>query len=162
MMFRRTRRRWGARLAAPTLLLLVAAGCDRSATEPTVQGLTVNEVFLEDAQGNVIYSHYDHWHGSPTPRMGSPIAYRVWFSTEQMSPDDHNPVPREKWFSLDGRTDYDLRGVVADPTVASWTGNRVSGTLDGRRDGATQLSLVVQRGTATIYEAPPLTFRVRP
>jgi hypothetical protein len=150
------------RRAALALFLCGVTACDRSATEPTVEGLDVNEIILEDDAGNFIFSHYDHWHGSPTPRMGQPVAYKVWFSEEQMSPDDHNIVPREKWFSLQGRTGYDLRVVIADPTVATWTGDRAAGTLRGLRDASTQLSAVVQRGSTTLYEAPPLTFRVRP
>lgn len=150
------------RAFAGALALLTLFGCDRSATAPTVEGLEVNEIILEDEAGNVIYSHYDHWHGSPTPRMGQSVRYRVWFTADQLSPDDHNVVPREKWFSLDGRTDYDLRVVVADPSVATWSGDRAAGTLSGLRDASTQLSMVVRRSAATIYEAPPLTFRVRP
>jgi len=150
------------RRLASTLLLFGVAACDRSATAPSVEGLDVNEIILEDNAGNFVFSHYDHWHGSPTPRMGQPVAYKVWFSSEQLSPDDHNIVPREKWFSLQGRSAYDLRVVVADPTVASWAGDRAAGTLSGLRDASTQLSMVVRRGSTTVYEAPPLTFRVRP
>jgi hypothetical protein len=144
------------------LLLLGSTACDRSATEPSVEGLEVNEIILEDGAGNFIFSHYDHWHGSPTPRMGEPVSYTVWFSSEQLSPDDHNIVPREKWFSLDGRSEYDLRVVIADPTIATWSGDRAAGVLRGLRDASTQLSMVVRRGATTVYEAPPLTFRVRP
>lgn len=42
------------------------------------------------------------------------------------------------------------------------TGDRVNGTLHGLRDGASHISFVVRRGSTTIYEAPPLNFRVQP
>ena len=42
------------------------------------------------------------------------------------------------------------------------TGGPTGGTLAGLRDASTRISWVVRRGGATIYEAPPLTFRVRP
>lgn len=143
--------------------LVTLVACDRSAVEPEVApGLKINEIIMEDAMGNVIFSHYDHWHGSPTPRMGQTVTYTMHFATEQMSPDDHNALPREKWFSLGDKVDLDLRTVVSDQTVANWSGDKVRGTLTGMRDASTQLSFVVRRATATIYEAPPLTFRVRP
>jgi hypothetical protein len=50
---------------------------------------------------------------------------------------------------------------VEDTTIARWSGDRAGGTLAGLRAGASRLSIVVRRGSTTIYEAPPLNFRVQ-
>jgi hypothetical protein len=65
------------------------------------------------------------------------------------------------WFTLAGHPDHNLRVVIQDTTLARWSGDDVRGSLHGLREGASIISFVVRRGTTTIYEAPPLNFRVR-
>lgn len=150
-----------ARRGMLVLPMLVALACDRAATEPTVAETPIVEVILEDAQGNLVYSHHDHWHGFPVVAAGSVLSQRVWFSTRGMSADDHDPPGRETWISLGDKPQYDLRVVVQDASVAAWEGDRAQGRFLGRRSGTTLTSFVVRRGPTTIKEAPPLNVVVR-
>jgi hypothetical protein len=52
--------------------------------------------------------------------------------------------------------------VVEDTTIGRWSGDRVRGTLNGLQAGASRMTIVVLRGTTTIYEAAPLNFIVQP
>lgn len=143
------------------MTLLVA--CDRSTTEPAVEGLTIREVILAASDGSFTFSHRDHWHGAPVVRAGATLSITMHFTDVQLAPDDHDAPPTEQWFTLaTAPADYSIRVVVEDSMVARWSGDRVTGTLHGLREGASRLSIVVRRGSTTIYEAPPLNFRVRP
>jgi hypothetical protein len=145
-------------LAAALLLL---AGCDHGPTEPGVDELVIMETILVGDEGDVAFSHIDHWHGAPVVWQGGTAGYTLNFTSILMPPDDHDAPPVEQWFTLADHPEYDLRVVIQDTTLARWTGDSVRGTLHGLRAGASIISFVVRRGTTTIYEAPPLNFRVR-
>ena len=55
-------------LGLAALLALGVAGCDRSATEPRVDGVAVGEIILAGDDGSYTFSHRDHWHGAPVIR----------------------------------------------------------------------------------------------
>jgi len=149
---------WAA-LAAVLLL----AGCgDSGPAEPTVDGVVVREIILEGDDGSWAFSHIDHWHGAPLVREGGSVGITMHFTDRQLPPDDHDIPPVEHWFSLADHPDHSVRVVIEDTTMARWTGDRVRGTLQGRSEGASRMSFVVLRGSTTIYEAPPLNFRVQP
>jgi hypothetical protein len=108
-----------------------------------------------------VYSHRDHWHGSPVVRLGAaPVRWTFQFVDASMAEDDHDVPPAEAWFTLAERTEFDVRVVVEDPTVARWEGDRLGGSLVGLRAGASRVTFVVRRGETTIWESPPLNFRV--
>jgi hypothetical protein len=140
--------------------LLVVAACDRSPTAP--DELLVNEIILEVDDGTFAFSHIDHWHGAPALRAGGGIGMTMHFTSIRQSADEHEPLPPGNWFTLEGHPEYNVRVVIEDTTIARWSGDRVRGTLEGRRAGASRMSFVVRRGTTTIYEAPPLNFIVQP
>ncbi len=162
----RARRGWGTRTrhAAYLLLFTAATACtDRSPVAPTVEGLTVREIILMASDGTVAFSHRDHWHGAPVVRAGATVGIAMHFTAAQRLPDDHDAPPVEQWFTLGSKaSQYNVRAVIEDTTIATWSGDRDRGTLRGLKPGASRLSFVVRRGTATIYEAPPLNFRVQP
>ncbi len=151
-------------LTVTVAVLLALSACgDKGTTEPIVEGLVVREVILMGDDGSIAFSHIDHWHGAPVVREGGSVGINVHFTDTRLAPDEHDAPPVEDWFTLAGKAEeYNLRVVIEDTTVARWTGDRVRGTLHGLRDGASRISVVVRRGTTTIYEAPPLNFRVQP
>jgi len=151
-----------AMLLSGVALTATGAGCSGGATAPRTDDLRIYEIILQDGAGNVMYTHYGHWHGAPVVPLNDATTLQIWYSPEQMGPDDHDAPSREKWLSLADRPAYDVRAVVEDTTMASWTGDRTSGRLAGLREGASRISFVVRRGTTTVYEAPPLNFRVKP
>ncbi len=152
------------RAVALMLAAVATTACDRSSgTEPVVDGLIVREVILASSDGSFAFSHRDHWHGAPVVRANGTLGITMNFTEAQLAPDDHEAPPVEQWFTLEGTPDeYNVRVVIEDTTIARWVGNRVNGTLHGTRDGATRISLVVRRGSTTLYEAPPLNIRVQP
>jgi hypothetical protein len=151
-----------ALLCVSAVALLSA--CDRSSsTEPVVDGLVIREVILAGTDGSFTFSHRDHWHGAPVVRANQTLGVTLHFTDAQLAPDDHDAPPVEQWFSLANKpAEYNVRVVIEDTTIARWTGDRAGGVLHGLRDGASRLSVVVRRGTTTVYEAPPLNFRVQP
>lgn len=139
---------------------LLASACDRSPTAP--EELLVNEIILEVDDGTYAFSHIDHWHGAPAVRAGSSVGMTLHFTSIRQPADEHDPAPVNSWFTLEGHPEYNVRVVIEDTTVARWSGDRVRGSLEGLRAGASRMSFVVRRGTTTIYEAPPLNFIVQP
>lgn len=149
-------------LPALLLLVLLAAGaCGDGPSEPSVEGLEIADIVLEMEDGEVVYSHLDHWHGFAVLERGRSLAMTVYFVARSSHPDDHDVVSRDQWFTLEDHPEYGLQVVVEDPGLAAWTGDRVGGTLTGTVVGTTRASFVVRRGTTTIYEAPPLNLVVR-
>lgn len=142
---------------------LSACGDKSGATEPAVEGLVIREVILRGDDGTVTFSHIDHWHGAPVVRAGGTRGLTLNFTSLRGVADDHDAPPVESWFSLaNAPADYNVRTIIEDTTVARWTGDRVNGTLHGVREGSSRVSFVVRRGSTTVYEAPPLNFRVQP
>ena len=139
-----------------------ACGAD-GATDPGPQtpALVVAEMVLVDGAGNMMYSHRDHWHGFPVVPVAGALPIEAHFVARSSGSDDHEPPPRNEWFTLAAHADADLRVVVTDTTVARWAGDKLRGALDGRRAGASVISFVVRRGATTLKEAPPLNFVVR-
>lgn len=160
---RRLVRPWARWMGVGLLLAaVVACGDKEGATAPEVDGVTIRETILRSSDGSVAFSHIDHWHGSPVVRANGTVGISLLFTAIRPAPDDHDAPAVETWFSLSAApTEYNVRVVVEDTTIARWTGDRVSGTLHGLREGASRLSVVVRRGTTTLYEAPPLNFRVQ-
>lgn len=141
---------------------VTACGDKEGATTPEVDGVTIRETILRSSDGSVAFSHIDHWHGSPVVRANGTVGISLLFTAIRPAPDDHDAPAVETWFSLaTAPSEYNVRVVVEDTTIARWTGDRVTGTLHGLREGASRLSVVVRRGTTTLYEAPPLNFRVQ-
>lgn len=152
------------RLGAALALVASLAACDRSATDPEVEpGLVIAEMVLVDGDGNVMYSHADHWHGFPVVPAGGELPVQQYFVARGSSADDHEVPPRDEWFTLEDRpADVRTDVVVTDTLLARWSGDRVRGTLAGRgRTGASSASWVVYRGTTTLRQLPPLPFSVR-
>ncbi len=153
-------------LRRATTLLAVAAtavlsACGESVTEPTVDGLVIADIVLETADGEIIYSHIDHWHGFAIVDRGSALDVTVHFVPRSTHPDDHDVASRDQWFTLRDHPEYGLDVVIEDPALATWAGDRVSGRLTGSQSGTTRTSFVVRRGGTTIFEAPPLNTVVR-
>jgi hypothetical protein len=151
------------RRAVRLLVLVLAAlgaACDRSPTEAEPP-LAIVDVILAGTDGTYAFSHTDHWHGAPVVHAGQTATYTVHFTSRRMPIDDHEPPPVQDWFTLEQHPEYTFRVVIEDPTVATWGGNRAVGELVGLRAGSSRLSIVVLRGTTTVYEAPPLNFRVQ-
>lgn len=143
------------------LLVSLAMACDRSPTQPAEQPVVIREMILAGDDGAYAYSHTDHWHGAPVVREGGTSGQALHFTNVTSAADDHVMPPIESWFTLADRPDLNVRVVVEDTTIARWSGDRTRGTLQGLKAGASRLTFVVRRGTTTIYEAPPLNFRVQ-
>jgi len=142
-------------------LLMGAAACGESVSEPTVDGLEIADIVLEMGNGEIVYSHIDHWHGFAVVNQGTPEDMTAYFVARSTHPDDHTVPSRDEWFTLGDHPDYDLQVVIEDPSKATWTGDRTGGRLTGLEAGNTRKSVVVRRGTTTIFEAPPLNVVVR-
>jgi hypothetical protein len=142
-------------------VVLALAACARDVTDPDDPALTIAEVILAGDDGSFTFSHTDHWHGAPTVRAGSSAGFTMHFTKTRRSADDHDAPAVEGWFSLGEHPDHNVRVVIEDTTIASWSGDRIRGSLHGRREGASRLTIVVLRDATTIYEAPPLNFRVQ-
>jgi hypothetical protein len=151
------------RLVSAALVLLLAA-CDRAATAPEVApDVVIAEMIMVDEQGNAMWSHNDHWHGFPVVPMTGSTRLQKYFVARGTSADDHDMPSRDQWFTLGAKaTDIRLSVVIADTTMARWTGDRVTGAIEGRgRRGATSMAMRVMRGNTTLKELPPLSFTVR-
>jgi hypothetical protein len=142
------------------LLVGTLAACDRSVNEPELSS-RVASIILRTSSGDIIYSHDDHWHGAPLVPLGGSEAIEVFFSSVQMSADDHDAPPTESWFTLEEEPGLTLSAVIEHPTIASWSGSSGGGTLAGLAAGPSRISFIVRRGTTTLLEAPPLNFRVQ-
>lgn len=154
------------RLCTLTALLTLAAcgGGSDTPTEAERPTLELREVILTDSTGRVVsYSHRDHWHGFPVVPMSSGLVVRSYYSTEERAPEDHDVPSRASWVTMDTLpAEYNARIVISDTTVARYTGDRSAIRLTGlKANSASVISFVVRRGTATLFEAPPLNFTVR-
>jgi hypothetical protein len=153
-----------SRFLAPLMvaaLLLPVTACDSGPIAPEEEVLTVHDMILRAGADEFIYSHTDHWHGAPVVVEGDENTFDLFFSSVRMPVDDHDMPPIESWVSLAQHPGHDVRVVIQDTTLARWSGDSARGTLHGLRPGASVISFVVRRGTTTIYEAPPLNFRVQ-
>lgn len=125
---------------------------------------STTEMILEDSLSGAVlaYSHRDHWHGFPVvPGRGS-LMVRLWFSNETRDADDHDIPARRSWFRVDRLPDHNVRVVVADTTVAQWTGTASGGRFEStRQNSASLVTFVVRRGTTTLNERPPLNMVIR-
>jgi hypothetical protein len=148
------------RAFAAVSAMIVLAACDRSPTAP--EELLVNEIILALDDGTFAFSHIDHWHGAPAVRAGGSMGMTLRFTSIRQPVDEHDLAPAATWFTLEAHPEYNVRVVVEDTTIARWSGDRVRGTLEGKRAGASRMTFVLRRGTTTIYEAPPLNFIVQP
>lgn len=150
-------------LCALSFALFLTA-CDRSATAPEVEpDLVIAEMILVDDGGTTIFSHIDHWHGFPVVPASGAVALQKFFVAQGTSADDHDMPSRDKWFTLgDKRADIRVSVTIQDTTLARWTGDRVTGRLEGRgRRGASSMTVRVLRNNTTLKEFPPLSFTVR-
>jgi len=150
-------------LAAVVFLAACGGGSD-TPVEPARPTLQLREIVITDSASRVLsYSHRDHWHGFPVVPMASGLAVRVFYSTDQRDADDHDMPARTSWITMDTLSaEYNVRTVISDTTVARFSGDRRGGLFTGMRaNSASVVSFVVRRGTATLFEAPPLNFTVR-
>jgi hypothetical protein len=145
---------------AGLILLGTLAGCEGNPIEPEPSP-EIREIILRTEDGDFIFSHSDHWHGAPVVREGESTRFTLFFTSIRATADDHDLQPVESWFSLAEHEGFNVHVVIEDTQLARWEGDRVSGSLHGLRAGASRLSIVVRRGTTTVYEAPPLNFRVQ-
>jgi hypothetical protein len=143
-------------------LLMALAACDRGATEPAPEELRFAEIVFEKADGTLVYSHADHWHGFLDVKNGETLDVRVFFVADPRPAGEHGAPAREQWFTLQDYADHRLRVTLNDPTLAAWTGDRHAATLAGRFPGTTEIGFVVLRGSTTVYQAPPTSLVVRP
>lgn len=148
-------------MSATLAVALLLSACGSEPTDPT-EPLVIMETILVADDGDIVYSHTDHWHGAPVVRTGTTTGFTVNFTGVRASPGDHDIPPTDQWFTLAAHPGHELRVVIQDTTLARWTGGPVQGTLQGLRAGASLISFVVRRGSTTIYEAPPLNFVVQP
>lgn len=127
---------------------------------PQIRATT--ELVLEDSTGRVVaYSHRDHWHGFPVVPVSGGLLLRKHFSNEVRDADDHDVPSRQSWFALAALPDHNVRVVVADTTLARWSGDAAAGRFTATRpNSATTVSFVVRRGTTTLNERPPLNLRI--
>ncbi len=156
-------RRAALGLAAATLVALAAACGGGSDDPPTAPGpaLDVQAMILVGEAGDTVYSHQGHWHGFPVASAGARARYTLYFSARAASDDDHVMPARADWFTLAAHGDAGLRATVEQPATAAWEGDKLAGALVGRQAGASRVNFVVQRGTTTLRELPPLPFAVR-
>lgn len=155
-----------ALLVASSIVVTGTAACsgggDVTAPPPSAARLEIASVVVEDpATGSVYFSHDDHWHGFPIVRVGAPQRLLMHFVKQGRAPDDHDMPPRNEWFSLQAHPDHSLPVVIEDVTRATWSGDRLGGTLQGQAAGASRMTVRVFRGATTVWEAPPLNFVVR-
>jgi hypothetical protein len=148
-------------LAATTALAACGGGAGATAPRAEAPALVVAEMVLVDEAGTMMYSHRDHWHGFPVVPANGRLPLQQFFVARSSGADDHEPPPRAEWFTLAAHADADLRVVVTDTAVGGWSGDKVSGVLEGRRVGSSVVSYVVRRGAATLKEVAPLNFVVR-
>jgi predicted small secreted protein len=148
-------------LAAALAFSTLLTACNDDPAAPTVAGIQIADLMLLAPGPELIFSHRDHWHGAPLVRLSQQgLRLEMHFVDASMAPDDHDPPPMEAWFTLADHPDYSVHAVIQDPTLARWEGDRTVGTLTGLRTGASLITFVIRRGTTTIWEAPPLNFRV--
>jgi hypothetical protein len=144
--------------------LTACGGGADAPTQAARPALDLREIVLTDTLGRVLsFSHRDHWHGFPVVPMSGGLPVQVFYSTEQRDADDHDMPTRASWIVMDTLpTEFNVRAVVQDTTVARFTGGRSQGRFTGlRTNSASVISFVVRRNTATLFEAPPLNFTVR-
>jgi hypothetical protein len=161
-------------LLAASALLAACGGADAAVAPvtpvdpPPLADVTTiratSEMVLEDSlTGTMIaYSHRDHWHGFPVVPSRGALAVRLWFSNETRDADDHDIPARRSWFRLDRLPDHNVRVVIADTTMARWSGTASGGRFEGvRENSASLVTFVVRRGTTTLNERPPLNMVIR-
>jgi hypothetical protein len=151
-------------VAVAALLSASVTACDRAATEPEVSpDLVIAEMILVDESGAAIFSHIDHWHGFPVIPADGSVRLQKFFVARGTSADDHDMPSRDQWFTLaDKANDIRIAVTIQDTTLARWSGDRVSGRLEGRgRRGASSMTIRVLRNKTTLKELPPLSFTVR-
>lgn len=127
---------------------------------PQIRATT--ELVLEDSTGRVVaYSHRDHWHGFPVVPVAGGLLLRQHLSNEVRDADDHDMPSRQSWFALTALPDHNMRVVVADTTLARWSGDAAAGRFQSfRTNTATTVSFVIRRATTTLNERPPLNIRI--
>jgi hypothetical protein len=153
-----------AALTSPAVVATLAACGAGEGTAPSSEvgpRLDVQAMVLAGEAGATLYSHQEHWHGFPVVPAGGRARYTQYFVSTTRSSDDHEPPPRPDWFTLAGHADASLAVTVEQPAMAAGEGDKLAGALVGRQGGASRVSFVVKRGTATVKEQPPLPFTVR-
>jgi hypothetical protein len=151
--------RWSSRFfmnAVALAAFVVVSACSDS-TEPTP--LDVHAVIVETEDGSAIYAHGDHWHGSASVDEGHSETLTIYYI--DFEPAGHDTPPKSSWKRLPASVE--VTAVVEDTAVATWTGDRLTGTLTGVAHGTTRISFVVRRAgsSTTLYEAPPMNIQVR-
>lgn len=138
-----------------TLVLAVAA-CDAGEVTSETENLQVREVVLTDGDGEVVaYSHDDHWHGTIRVAAGEESALQAYVVLDGTPGTGHDVPPRTAWVSLADHPEHRLRLTSDDEAVAAWSGDRHALTLSSQEAGAALTTVVVLRGTTTLYQSPP-------
>jgi hypothetical protein len=137
--------------------LLVLAGCDSTTpdSDDVPEGLRVQEIVLTNAAGDLVaHSHDDHWHGTIRARTGADTTLHAYVVIG--APYSGHDVPeRDYWVSLEDHADHSLRLTSDDEQVARWSGDRHVLSLASAEEGAALTTVVVLRGTTTLYQSPP-------
>ncbi len=57
-----------------------------------MDGLEIADIVLEMGNGEIVYSHIDHWHGFAVVNQGTPEDMTAYFVARSTHPDDHTVV----------------------------------------------------------------------
>lgn len=140
------------------LILLLALGlvaCDAGEVEPDADAIRVAEVVLARADGQVVYSHDDHWHGTLRATVGQPAVYEVWIVPDTAPGLGHDVPPRESWVRPSSEPGLSVRVTSDDEAVAVWSGSGDTATLTANVVGTALTTVVVLDGSTTRYQSPP-------
>jgi len=143
---------------------LLASGCSTdpaSADSTTARepDLTMADVVVSDATGDVAYSHGDHWHGSLRIARGETREYRLSFVRRTQASHDA-PVAAER-FTIAGRPAYTLHVTFEDATLVRWQGSTDVGTMTGQYPGGTRATFAVRFEGRLVFVPPPVALVVR-
>ncbi len=142
------------KIAAITAIIFTAACSDSTSPKP----LEIHAVIVEKQDGSNIYVHGDHWHGSATVDEGHSETLNIYYI--DFEPTGHDAPAKTTWKRLPGNVE--VSGVIGNTAIATWAGNRLTGTLTGIEHGNTTIGFVVRRtgSSTTLYEAPPMNIQV--
>ncbi|NBC87318.1 MAG: hypothetical protein GVY25_14120 [Bacteroidetes bacterium] len=137
-------------------LALTLAACDAGEVTSEAEDLQVIEIVLTDADGEVVaYSHDDHWHGTIRVTAGGEVALQAYVVPADAPASGHDVPPQTAWMNLTDHPEHRLRITSDDEAVAAWSGDRYALTLSSQEAGAALTTVVVLRGTTTLYQSPP-------